>query len=431
MDPEGSLLGRAVQELWAIARRLDELAARKAFLAGTAATCEQKLAVLGAALSSPGRPRHPAALATRSSGPALEQPTTAQVYIGQPVLLYLQDRESHTGAARMAPLDGLAGPEPAGLVGFEPAYATNIAGIGGVLGPRAGMPLRLRAARNRLRMGDDLVKGLRALAAAPSDAPGSFYFFRPVVSPDSEHDDVSHVQAVRNMGLYAAAPLLPLVSAPPVALQRAPARQRQLNVVSVSKAAEEAFELANIERLVADLNADNPARAVDGSSQAGLHRRGPGAAVLRGLAAPAAERRQERAAYDEAQEAALAARLQAAGEARQSRAEASAFEQTRRAVAAMLGDSTPPDLGSVRRALADRHLRLRRSLTQLLGAQVVCVRWCRPDRPAARPVDRVLDTLCKHCVHGLPGFAASSLRLMNRNRRHAAAWEPPAPRSAE
>lgn len=71
MDPESTLLGAAIQELWAISRRLDELSARKAPLMTAIAVREQRLAALEVALGAP-TPRHRAALVTRSSAVSLE-----------------------------------------------------------------------------------------------------------------------------------------------------------------------------------------------------------------------------------------------------------------------------------------------------------------------------------------------------------------------
>lgn len=411
MDPEGALLGAAIQELWAIGRRLDELSARKAPLMAAVAVREERLAALDAALRSP-ESRHRAALATRSSAQTLEQATAAQIYAGQPPLLYLQDRESHIGSARMAPLpeDHCGAPpseEATSFVGFEPAYPTNIAGVGGVLGPRSGIPLRLRPVKNCFRTSDELVRGLRTLA--PADPQGASYFSRPVVSPDDEHDDVTHLQAVRNIGLYAAAPLLPLASAP-VGPSKTPARQRQFSVVGVSKAAEEAFEFANIERLVADLNDDGPPSAAEPSSGASAPPRGRGPLAGKG-----------------GRTAGICRLATSRPEAGPPAAGASAFDETCRAVGEMMASCAAPTLERLRRASADRNLRLRRALAVRLETQVICLRWQRPDRPLSRPVDKTLDLLCKHRLSSLPGFAASSLRLMNRNRRHGAAWEGPAP----
>lgn len=405
MDPEGVLLSAAVQELGAISRRLDELSARKASLVAAVAVREQRLVALDAALRTPG-PRHRAALATCGSATALEHATAAQIYAGQPPLLYLQDRESQTGSVRMAPLpedhDGASSnEEAAGLVGFEPAYQTNIAGIGGVLGPRSGIPLRLRPVKNRFRTSDDLIRSLRSLA--PADAQGAPYFSRPVVSPDDDHDDVTHLQAVRNAALYASAPLLPLASAP-VGPSKTPARLRQFSILGVSKAAEEAFEFANLERLVADLNADGPPPAAEPSSCPSAPPRARGES-----ARPACATGVRR----------LSVPRPAAG----SPAGSSAFDETRRVVAEMMAGCAAPTLERLRRASADRNLRLRRALAARLEAQVVCVRWQRLDRPPGRPVDRTLDLLCRHRLSGLPGFATSSLRLMNRNRRHGTSWE--------
>lgn len=406
MDPEGALLGAAIQELWAIGRRLDELSARKAPLMAAIAVREQRLAALDMALRAP-TPRHRAALATHSSAAALEQATAAQIYAGQPPLLYLQDRESHTGSVRMAPLPedpcgASSGEETSSFVGFEPAYQTNIAGIGGVLGPRSGIPLRVCPVKNRFRTSDDLVRGLRMLA--PADVQGAPYFPRPVVSPDDEHDDITHLQAVRNIGLYAAAPLLPLASAP-AGPSKTHTRQRQFSVVGVSKAVEEAFEFANIERLVADLNDDRPAPALEPSAPA------PAPPGARGLPAGRSGR------------GAGICRLPTSHTAAGPAAGASAFDETRSVVSEMMAGRAAPTLERLRRASADRNLRLRRALAVRLETQMICLRWQRLDRPPSRPVDRTLDLLCKHRLSGLPGFSMSSLRLMNRNRRHGAAWE--------
>lgn len=407
MDPESTLLGAAIQELWAISRRLDELSARKAPLMTAIAVREQRLAALEVALGAP-TPRHRAALVTRSSAVSLEQATAAQIYAGQPPLLYLQDRESHIGSTRMAPLPtdpcaAFASEEASSFVGFEPAYPTNIAGIGGVLGPRSGIPLRLRPVKNRFRANDDLVKGLRTLS--PADAQGAPYFSRPVVSPDDEHDDVTHLQAVQNVGLYAAAPLLPLASAP-VGPSRTHARQRQFSVVGVSKAVEEAFEFANIERLVADLNDDGVPSAVEPSSAAPVLPRARGSLAGRGGRAPGICRLSTHRG--------VPSRPASGG---------SAFDETRRIVGEMMAGSASPTLDRLRRAFADRNLRLRRALAARLETQVLCLRWQRLERPLSRPVDKTLDLLCKHRLNSLPGFATSSLRLMNRSRRHGVAWE--------
>lgn len=405
MDPEGVLISAAVQELGAISRRLDELSVRKATLMTAIAVREQRLAALDTALRA-SAPRHRAALATHSSAAVLEQATAAQIYAGQPPLLYLQDRESQTGAVRMAPLPegndaASLGEEVSGLVGFEPAYQTNIAGIGGVLGPRSGIPLRLCPVKNRFRASDDLIRSLRSLA--PADAQGAAYFSRPVASPDDDHDDVTHLQAVRNARLYASAPLLPLASAP-TGPSKTPARLRQFSVLGVSKVIEEAFEFANLERLVTDLNADVPPPTAEPSS------------------CPSAPPR-ARGESSKGDHTVGVCRLSVPRSASGRPASPSVFDETRRVVAEMMARCTAPTLERLRRASADRNLRLRRALAVCLDAHVVCVRWRRLDRPPDRPVDKTLDLLCRYQLSSIPGFATGSLRLMNRNRRHGTSWE--------
>ncbi|TNJ30535.1 hypothetical protein GMRT_12308 [Giardia muris] len=420
MSRSGEAIAGLVQELWTIHRRKDEIAQRRSLLQAAITLRQRKLLSLRSCFKC--SPRFPASRLTLGDANLLESATSAQIYEGQPLIHYLQDREGYGTALQrldravrersqaMRDFDG-----DIQVIGFEPPFSTNIAGMGGIFGPSAGIPSRILVSEGYQAHSDEFQKSFR-------QAIDGGYFPRQGVSHDEERDDTTFYSAAQNSDLYKRPPLLAPYSMHLVT-PKSGAKTKQVGFLGLNRVLEEAWDVRAAEMLQSNLNRDD---TKDDRKERRLFSLSEGLRLTK--IPPVQDLVEDRLEYLRTQRAKLRVFYRNLSTANQARMEQSTFAEALKSVKKMMmaaGLASHEDL--CERARIDalrRHARIVEAMKAHIDAgEIFCVRLHIPERPHFRPHNRILELLYKYSMYTLPTFDPRSLRFINRHRRRGLDWE--------